>query len=105
MTATTAFTDDVQVRFGKSGEGVTLSFGKDGASLQGLGKLLETCQPAPFGRGGETVLDEQYRKAGKLDRSEFATSFCPYETGIIDVVTQLLVPQFKDDKHVRSIKV
>ncbi|USW58716.1 hypothetical protein Slin15195_G120350 [Septoria linicola] len=70
--------------------------------------LLAACQPASFGRGGEEVMDEDYRKggkAGKLDRSSFATTFCPYETGIIDIVTQLLLPQTKQSKHERSLRV
>ncbi|EME83948.1 uncharacterized protein MYCFIDRAFT_152230 [Pseudocercospora fijiensis CIRAD86] len=66
--------------------------------------LLSACQPASFGRGGDEVHDEEYRKAGKLDRSAFATSFCPYEAGIIDVVGQLLLPQTKHLKDKRSIK-
>ncbi|KAI5360171.1 putative prolyl 4-hydroxylase alpha subunit, Fe(2+) 2OG dioxygenase domain-containing protein [Septoria linicola] len=66
--------------------------------------LLAACQPASFGRGGEEVMDEDYRKAGKLDRSSFATTFCPYETGIIDIVTQLLLTQTKQSKHERSLR-
>ena len=97
--------DDIQVRFGKSGEGITVVFNTNGASTPELDQLIAACQPASFGRAGEAVLDEEYRKAGKLDKSEFATSFCPYEAGIIDVITQLLVPQVKHDKHTRSVKV
>lgn len=98
--------DDVQVRFGPSGTGFTVVFGQRGpSSNKDFEHLLKTCQPASFGRGGEAVHDEEYRKAGKLDTSQFATSFCPYEAGIIDVVTQLLVPHCKHGKHSRSIKV
>jgi hypothetical protein len=97
--------DDVQVRFGSSGKGYTVVFNKGGPSWKDFTHLLMACQPASFGRTGEAVLDEEYLKAGKLDRSQFATTFCPYEAGIIDVVTQLLVPQYKHDKHTRSIKV
>lgn len=96
--------DDIQVRFGRSGSGYSVNFGQDGPSGD-FEHLLQACQPASFGRGGEAVLDDKYRKAGKLDRSEFATNFCPYESGIVDVVTQLLAPQYEDDKHVRGIKV
>lgn len=103
--ADTAMVDDVQVRFGPSGSGVTVTFNSDGPSSKDFVHLLKACQPASFGRAGEAVLDEQYRKAGKLDRSQFATTFCPYEAGIVDVVTQLLVPQHKHGKHTRSIKV
>lgn len=104
-TANTAAVDDVQVRFGLSGSGVTVNFNNDGPSSNGFEHLLVACQPASFGRAGEAVLDEKYRKAGKLDRSQFATTFCPYEAGIVDVVTQLLVPQYEHGKHGRSIKV
>lgn len=97
--------DSIQVRFGKSGEGITVVFKNTGPSTLELGQLINACQPASFGRAGEAVLDEQYRKAGKLDKSDFATSFCPYEAGIIDVITQLLVPQLEHEKHARSIKV
>jgi hypothetical protein len=103
--ADTAVVDGVQVRFGPSGSGVTVNFNTDGPSSKDFEHLLKACQPASFGRVGEAVLDEQYRKAGKLDRSQFATTFCPYEAGIVEVVTQLLVPQQKHGKHTRSIKV
>jgi hypothetical protein len=100
-----AAVDDVQVRFGLSGSGITVKFSKDGPSPADFEHLLKACQPASFGRAGEAVLDEKYRKAGKLDRSQFATTFCPYEAGIVDVVTQLLVPQYEHSKHRCSIKV
>lgn len=56
-----------------------------------LSKLVHDSQPASFGYNGENVLDESYRKAIKMDRSTFSVDFCPYETGIIDTVAQLLL--------------
>lgn len=100
-----ATVNKVQVRFGPSGNGFTVIFDNNGPSSEDFKHLLKACDPASFGRGGEAILDEKYRKAGKLDCSQFATSFCPYETGIIDVITQLLVPQLKHEKHTRSIRV
>jgi hypothetical protein len=44
--------------------------------------LANACQPATFGRNTEDVLDESYRKAGKLDVTQFATSFDLQSTGI-----------------------
>ena len=73
--AKTAVIDDVQVRFGESGSGFTVNFNEDGPSPKDFEHLLRACQPASFGRAGEAVLDEKYRKAGKLDRSQFATNF------------------------------
>ncbi|KIW95400.1 uncharacterized protein Z519_03984 [Cladophialophora bantiana CBS 173.52] len=55
-------------------------------------QLLKDCQPASFGRGGKDVMDETYRKAGKLDESDFCTNFNPYALGIIDTAAQALAP-------------
>ncbi|KAI5236827.1 hypothetical protein E4T43_08378 [Aureobasidium subglaciale] len=71
---------------------VTIRYGPPG---QAFTSLISSCEPAAFGRGGENVYDEQYRKATKLDVSDFCTDFCPYQTGIIDVVSQLLMPPVK----------
>ncbi|KAI4950199.1 hypothetical protein J4E91_004855 [Alternaria rosae] len=57
-----------------------------------LAKLLEGTEPAAFGYQGRDVMDESYRKVSKLDTSAFSTNFCPYETGIVDVVAQALLP-------------
>ena len=95
----------VQIRFGEKGKGNTLTLPGDERSSKEFQDLLAVCQPASFGRGGEDVFDEDYRKAGKLDRDAFATSFCPYEAGIVDIVAQLLLPQTSQDRHLRSIRV
>ncbi|KZT24045.1 hypothetical protein NEOLEDRAFT_1210256, partial [Neolentinus lepideus HHB14362 ss-1] len=42
-----------------------------------LKALAQTCTPATFGRHNEDVLDESYRKAGKLDTSDFSVNFVP----------------------------
>lgn len=62
----------------------------------GLDMLLKDCQPATFGLGGVDVLDESYRKASKLDNTQFATSFNPYDYGIVDTIAQILFPSVKD---------
>ncbi len=94
----------IQIRFGDSGKGTTVTLPCEGSSHD-LQQLIASCQPATFGRGGEEVLDDDYRKAGKLDTTAFVTTFCPYNAGIVDVVAQLLVPQTSQEKHVRSLKV
>jgi len=55
-------------------------------------QLLKDCQPASFGRGGEDVMDESYRKAGKIDESAFCSNFNPYALGIVDTAAQALTP-------------
>ena len=57
-----------------------------------LMRLLKQCQPATFGLGRKDVLDESYRKASKLDRSEFSTDFHPHDCGIVDSIQQILLP-------------
>jgi hypothetical protein len=60
----------------------------------GLEELLHACGPAAFGCNGKDVLDESYRKAAKLDRSQFAVDFHPHDYGIVDAVAQTLLPSF-----------
>jgi hypothetical protein len=60
--------------------------------IASLSELIAACQPASFGHHGENVLDETYRKAMKMDRSNFSADFCPYEIGIINTIAQLLLP-------------
>lgn len=62
-----------------------------------LEMLLKDSQPATFGLGGVDVLDESYRKASKLDNTEFATSFNPYDYGIVDTIAQILFPSVDND--------
>lgn len=97
--------DPIQVRFDEDGKGISMDFPCSAAPSGELKSLVKACQPATFGRGDKDTHDDEYRKAGKLDRQCFATTFCPYEAGIIDVVSQLLVPQTKRSKHHCSIKV
>lgn len=95
-------TKPVTIRFGKSGTGLTLSLpaAEDDPLLQ---SLFHSCKPATFGRGGEDVYDETYRRATKLDTTEFCTDFSPYEHGIIDIITQLLLPSIRTvEKGIRA---
>lgn len=51
-----------------------------------LHQLADACDAATFGFNEKDVLDESYRKAGKLDRSEFATGFDVHRNGLVDIV-------------------
>ena len=86
----------VTIRFGASGSGQTLTL--PATNDQFLEGLLSACAPATFGREGKDVYDETYRKAIKLDTTEFVTDFSPYEAGIIDIIAQLLLPSISTDK-------
>ena len=91
----TVRTKPVTIRYGPLGHGQTLSLPTETTKDPAFLNLISTCEPASFGREGKDVFDEQYRKATKLDTTEFCSSFCPYETGIIDIVTQLFMPSVK----------
>lgn len=56
-----------------------------------LSALAEACSKATFGLNQKDVLDESYRKAGKLDASAFATLFSPYDSGIMDIIRDRLL--------------
>ena len=58
----------------------------------GIEALVQRCEPATFGQGDRDVLDEGYRKAGKLDQEAFSTGFHPHDWGIVDVVGRVLMP-------------
>ena len=56
------------------------------ASQSDLELLTAACAPASFGRGNEDVLDENYRRAGKLDTVEFATKLEIESSKIMDAI-------------------
>ncbi|KAH7322402.1 hypothetical protein B0I35DRAFT_425761 [Stachybotrys elegans] len=73
-------------------------------TMQGnVERLLSDMEPATFGRGAKEVYDESYRKASKLSPSSFSTNFCPYKVGIVDVISQLLLPNPDYNRH-RAVK-
>lgn len=59
---------------------------------KGVEQLTKDCSPASFGRGGEDILDPSYRKAGKLELHQFASTFHPSDFGIIENIQQILLP-------------
>ena len=69
-----------------------------------LDQLIKDMQPATFGKGGQDVYDESYRKATKLDPDSFSTTFNPYELGIVDVIAQTLLPTLRHSKQTRSVR-
>ena len=65
-----------------------------------LARLARACDVATFGVNNQDVFDETYRKAGKLDCEDFATTFDASRSGLVDVIrTELLV---ENPKKVKS---
>jgi hypothetical protein len=67
------------------------------ASNSTLQQLVNDCAPATFGKGDQDVLDPEYRRAGKMDPSHFATSFHPADFGIIENIEQILLPSISSE--------
>lgn len=58
-----------------------------------VGQLAADCTLASFGRGSEDVVDTEYRHAGKLDTTHFASTFHPADFGLIENIEQILLPE------------
>ncbi len=71
---------------------------------ENLAQLIKDMSPASFGRGSEEVYDEAYRKATKLDPTCFSSTFNPYTLGIVDTISQALLPSLRQRKHTRSVR-
>ncbi|KAI6123202.1 hypothetical protein EDD16DRAFT_1894176 [Pisolithus croceorrhizus] len=101
-----------------SSEQLALFYGSDGSNVnalfrahirinlaeatpQELNKLEATCQPATFGVNNENVYDESYRKAGKMDPTEFAANFDVEDSDLIDIVSQGLLEGDHEDRGIK----
>ncbi|OTA35065.1 hypothetical protein BTJ68_05211 [Hortaea werneckii EXF-2000] len=88
----TLSTKPIRIRWGANGAGKTLSLPLQDPSDEGLLQdLIAACHPATSGRGGQDILDPTYRRAGALRPADFMTDFCPYESGILDILYKLNV--------------
>ena len=61
------------------------------AGTDDLAALYNACKPASFGLNGETILDDTYRKAKKMDLDAFPTLFDPRNLGILERVSRGLL--------------
>ncbi|KAH9947477.1 hypothetical protein B0H21DRAFT_335574 [Amylocystis lapponica] len=94
-----------------SADNFLLFYGKDdvarrvnllNASDEALAHLSQTCDAATFGNGERDVLDESYRKAGKLDATEFSMKFDAVNSGLVDSIRTYL---FEGDEHRPLVRV
>ncbi|KAI0291795.1 hypothetical protein B0F90DRAFT_1648009, partial [Multifurca ochricompacta] len=56
-----------------------------------LEQLEKACEPASFGKKKEEVMDENYRKARKMDPDYFATPLVPDRTELVKIVRNYLL--------------
>ncbi|KAL0575721.1 hypothetical protein V5O48_006255 [Marasmius crinis-equi] len=64
---------------------------KSDASAEDLSALSASCERATFGRANQDVLDESYRKAGKMDLTNFASKLDIHQTRILSTVVPHLL--------------
>ncbi|KAG6887304.1 hypothetical protein C0995_016285 [Termitomyces sp. Mi166 len=67
-----------------------------------LEALSRACVPATFGRNEENVLDESYRKAGKMDFGDFSILLNVEKLGIVDRICVQLLDAADDNKTIKT---
>ncbi|TDL25167.1 hypothetical protein BD410DRAFT_837405 [Rickenella mellea] len=70
------------------------------ATEEQLSELANACHPAKFGTGDVDVLDETYRKAGKMDVSNFSLNMNPERSGLVEAV-KLQLLGLDDQRDIR----
>lgn len=72
------------------------------ATSEDLDFLVTACDPATFGRGDEDVYDESYRKAVKMDVSNFATQLDLAASCLISTIKGYLLQGETEKMHIRA---
>jgi hypothetical protein len=67
-----------------------------------LENLARACNPATFGVNQKDVLDESYRKAGKLDIENFASKFKLEKSGIMTVIRAALLEGHDSNRPIEA---
>ncbi|KAJ7142874.1 hypothetical protein C8R44DRAFT_866152 [Mycena epipterygia] len=79
--------EDLVVYYGVEGEKSASRIDLGRATEENLAELASACEQATFGVDQTDVLDESYRKAGKLDLTEFAARLDVVASGLVDAIT------------------
>lgn len=67
-----------------------------------LKRLSDACGAATFGVNQQDVLDESYRKARKMDVTNFASKFDLHKSGILDMVQSELLQGHDENKQIEA---
>ena len=65
-----------------------------------LEQLTQACDPASFGVNEKEVLDENYRKAGKMDSERFASQLDPVQTDLMKIIRGHLLEGTQSRDHI-----
>ena len=63
-------------------------------------ELTQACDPASFGVNEKEVLDETYRKAGKMDSERFASNLDPAQTDLMKIIRGHLLEGKQSTYHI-----
>ena len=69
---------------------------------EGLDLLAAACDPATFGRGKEDVYDESYRKAVKMDASNFSVQLDLVGSGLIRTIEDQLLQGETENMRIKA---
>ena len=72
------------------------------ASDSDLERLSNACQPATFGVNQQNVLDETYRKAGKMDANAFSSKFNLERSGLLDGIRAHMLEGHDENKTIET---
>jgi hypothetical protein len=75
---------------------------RDAPSQHEVESLAKACQPATFGINQKDVLDETYRKAGKLDLTDFGINFDIHNSGLLESVRSSLFQSEDEERPIRA---
>ncbi|KAK7687685.1 hypothetical protein QCA50_008901 [Cerrena zonata] len=81
--------EDLILFYGRGSDLGKINF--SGVTHEQLEHLSNYCEPAAFGLNSERVLDEEYRKAGKIDAEDFSLLFDVRESGLANVIRDQLL--------------
>ena len=65
-------------------------------------QLAQACEPASFGKNHENVLDETYRKAGKMDSESFSPMLDLSHTDLVEIVRGYLLEGHQSTKNIKT---
>ncbi|TEB32368.1 hypothetical protein FA13DRAFT_1731566 [Coprinellus micaceus] len=86
----------------ESSEARFLDFASGNLKDEDIQRLVEASERATFGRNNEDILDESYRKAWKMDASQFSSQFDVSKSGILDIVHDQLLRYAKSTKNIEA---
>jgi len=67
-----------------------------------LEQLTQACEPASFGMNQDNVLDESYRKAGKMDSECFSLMLDPVHSDLLEIIRCYFFEGTQSTKNIKA---